>query len=152
MMVVKIISGGQTGADQGGLLAGRILGLTTGGTAPPGFWTDDGCNLDLKSVFGLVESAPDPRTYPIRTLRNVQDSDGTLLVGITSSPGTRLTMRYCRQFGKPYVENPSPNELRLWVEENSVSVLNVAGNRERINPGVAGRTIRLLLDAFGGDR
>lgn len=33
-MVTKIISGGQTGADMGGLLAGELLHIPTGGTCP----------------------------------------------------------------------------------------------------------------------
>ncbi len=42
MMVRKIISGGQTGADRGGLLAGEALKIETGGTAPPIFMTELG--------------------------------------------------------------------------------------------------------------
>ena len=61
-MLAKIISGGQTGADTGGLLAGKRLGIKTGGTAPPRFMTDAGTNYALHLSFGLVEGEPDPRT------------------------------------------------------------------------------------------
>ena len=40
--VVRIISGGQTGADRAGLEAGRLLGVATGGTAPDNFLTEHG--------------------------------------------------------------------------------------------------------------
>jgi hypothetical protein len=40
--VVRIISGGQTGADRAGLEAGRLLGVATGGTAPNNFLTEQG--------------------------------------------------------------------------------------------------------------
>lgn len=40
--VVRIISGGQTGADRAGLEAGRSLGVATGGTAPGDFLTEFG--------------------------------------------------------------------------------------------------------------
>lgn len=42
MTLRKIISGGQTGADQGGLRAGRLLHLETGGTAPHNWMTEQG--------------------------------------------------------------------------------------------------------------
>ena len=47
-MIKKIISGGQTGADRGGLLAGRHLGIETGGTAPPDFITEVGVDDSLR--------------------------------------------------------------------------------------------------------
>jgi hypothetical protein len=40
--IVKVISGGQTGADQGGLVAARTLKIETGGTAAKGWLTEDG--------------------------------------------------------------------------------------------------------------
>ncbi len=40
--VVRIISGGQTGADRAGLEAGKLLGVATGGTAPANFLTENG--------------------------------------------------------------------------------------------------------------
>ena len=70
----KIISGGQTGGDFGGLLAGKELGLLTGGTAPKGYLTDAGPNLKLKD-YGLEEGEYDPKTYPKRTMKNVDAAD-----------------------------------------------------------------------------
>ncbi len=148
-MIEKIISGGQTGADQGGLIAGSILGLLTGGTAPPNFWTEDGANYSLRE-YGLVAGDPDPKIYPLRTLANVRDSDGTLLVGDMESAGSCLTMRLCTQRGKPYIVNPIAISLRDWVGSHWVRTLNVAGNRESVNPGIRDRVICLLIDAFAG--
>ena len=39
---LKIISGGQIGADEFGLEVGKELDIETGGTAPPEFQTSDG--------------------------------------------------------------------------------------------------------------
>lgn len=39
---LKIVSGGQTGADRGGLLAAMDLGLDWGGWAPKGWRSEDG--------------------------------------------------------------------------------------------------------------
>jgi hypothetical protein len=144
----KIISGGQTGADQGGLEAGKILGIVTGGTAPPGFITEDGPQPLLLKRYGLMEGVPDPRTYPKRTIKNVADSDGTVWFGNSGSPGGRLTLGTCRSLGKPVLINPTSEVLSKWVEEFKISVLNVAGNRERTNPGITDWTIKTIVEAF----
>ena len=49
MMLIKIISGGQTGADMGGLRAGRALNIPTGGSAPHGWKKRDRCYRQLSS-------------------------------------------------------------------------------------------------------
>jgi len=41
MILHKIISGGQTGADRAGLVVGKSLGLEIGGTAPKGWKTEE---------------------------------------------------------------------------------------------------------------
>jgi hypothetical protein len=96
--LTKIISGGQTGADQGGLLAGEDLGLATGGWAPLGWRTDEGPRPDLGTRFGLREDHS--RYYSQRTRRNVRDSDGTLIMGDPTSPGSRFTIYYCAELGQ----------------------------------------------------
>lgn len=146
--VDKIISGGQTGADQGGIHAAAILNIPTGGTAPPNYVTETGPNYDLKK-YGLVEGPPDPSKYKIRTLRNILDSDGTLIVGLTDSPGSRLTLNLCISNNKPYLVNPDTHTLRDWVNKYSIHTLNVAGNRESKNPGIHDRTVRLIVIALG---
>ena len=147
-MIEKIISGGQTGADQGGLFAGLKLGIPTGGTAPPNFMTDTGPEREFLSSFGLVEGVPDPKTYPKRTRKNVIDSDGTVLFGNLSSPGTRLTINYCKALNKPYTENPTPSQLQDFIVYNHIKILNVAGNRERTNPGITKRVTDIIVEAL----
>ena len=75
-MINKIISGGQTGADIGGLLAAKELNIPTGGTAPKGYRTELGSNFDLCDIFNLSEHSSDK--YPPRTAANVKNSDGTV--------------------------------------------------------------------------
>src|SRR5262245_8934917 len=99
MVLIRIISGGQSGADHGGLLAARELGIPTGGTAPRGWQTETGPQESLLKSFGLVESR-EPG-YPARTRQNVQDADGTLLVGEYRSGGSALTANVAREAGKP---------------------------------------------------
>lgn len=63
-MISKIISGGQTGADQGGLSAAIILNIKTGGTAPKGYRTQAGSASWLNKLGLLEHSSSDyaPRT------------------------------------------------------------------------------------------
>ncbi len=150
MTVKKIISGGQTGADRGGLLAGNFLKIETGGTAPPNFTTERGPDLTLRDTFGLVEGDYDPKMYPKRTRKNVKDSGGTLLMGDVDSPGSKLTLRYCNELDKPCIINPTPSGLKLWLDKHKIEVLNVAGNRESKNPGIQKETFDLLYSVLGG--
>jgi len=98
-VVRKIISGGQTGADQGGLEAGRELGLETGGTAPLGWTTEVGPQVKLLKSFGLVEAGI--KGYPFRTKMNVLNSDGTIIFGNVEEPGSKLTASLCLKHAKP---------------------------------------------------
>lgn len=151
----KILSGGQSGADYAGLIAGNILGLETGGTAPKGWRIcrydgTDGSNPQL-ALFGLVEHAS--RDYPPRTKQNAADSDGTVWFGYAGSPGGKLTIKTCKALGKPYILNPEPERLYQWQQHHRIEVLNVAGNRESAdNPDICDRTYQALVLAFGPDR
>lgn len=132
-MIIKIISGGQTGADQGGLWAGKVLKLETGGVIPKNFRTDTGPNPALKE-FGLVED--ESSNYQPRTIKNVKNSTGTVWFGNSNSPGGKLTINTCKKFGKPYIINPTKEALIKWIDWNKITILNVAGNRESSSPGI----------------
>lgn len=141
----KIISGGQTGADMGGLLAARDLGIPTGGVAPKGYRTERGPQPLLKDL-GLTESPY--ASYQGRTADNVEAADGTVLFGNLRSPGSALTAKLCKQAGKPWIENPTVQELRTFIINEQVQVLNVAGNRESKNPGIQAGVREILVEAF----
>jgi hypothetical protein len=97
-MKLKLISGGQTGADLAGLWVGKVLGLETGGSAPRNFRTLVGPQPKL-AEFGLEENAS--FNYHPRTLQNVLNADFTVLfTRVHNSPGSRLTYGYCRQYQK----------------------------------------------------
>jgi hypothetical protein len=130
---LEIISGGQVGADQMGLRIGKALGIKTGGTAPPRFQTSKGPDLKLRDEYGLVEGAADPRIYPLRTLANVKNSDGTIIVANNwSSGGTKATQRFIKQEGKPSLLSTqinSPQDVVNWMTKNDIRTINIAGNR-----------------------
>ena len=146
---MKIISGGQTGADQGGLRAARALGLETGGYAPREYRTEKGVEPWLKD-YGLKETLSSG--YRKRTEYNVRLANGTLLVGIPSA-GSILTKAICEGFKAPLfiLEDPSRNEIPAfldWMRANNVLVLNVAGNRESVNPGIGKKVEDFLVLAL----
>lgn len=141
----KIISGGQTGADRGGLMAARYLGIKTGGWAPKGWTTEAGPDPSLRN-YGLVQhSSPN---YPPRTRMNCQDSDLTAIFGDLTSKGSQLTMSICREDKIPYLLNPDSQELRDMCEQLGVETLNIAGNRESKNPGIEERVRKIIVEAF----
>ena len=142
-MIIKIISGGQTGGDEGGLAAGKALGLQTGGTAPFGYRTQEGHNLALKELYGLIESPS--ANYRPRTIENVRNSDGTIWFGNQTSPGGKLTINTCIKLKKPHIINPSKLQLIDWINKKFIRVVNVAGNRESSWPGLHDRVKNFLI-------
>jgi len=149
---VKVISGGQTGVDQAGLIVARAFGLATGGVAPYGWRTDDGPAPWLES-YGLVQSADN--RYPARTLRNVCAAHVTVWYGV-KSPGYKLTKKYCDTRGRPFLENLPMGELLYWlarVSDGSLLkgfIMNVAGNRFSTHPESARRASYELSMLFEG--
>ena len=156
---MKVISGGQTGCDQAGIFAGRRLGLQTGGMAPKGWRTEAGPAPWLAD-YGLVESFSSG--YQWRTRQNVLAADATLIIGDVSSPGSRMTLdaaaagRLPRltfraigpdfaQFGK----EKSRSTLLTWLRSVNPRVINIAGNRESVNPGIQAACEEFLVEILG---
>lgn len=135
-MITMVISGGQSGADMGGLIGATAAGVSTGGFAAPGYMTEYGPKPNILQSYGLVDVVSDPRTYRIRAEKNVLNSHGTVLFGNVRSPGSRLAIKYCNQYRRPYITNPNAFKLAEWIKQYNVGVLNVAGNRESKKPGL----------------
>jgi hypothetical protein len=147
MKLKKIISGGQTGADQGGLRAAQRLGIETGGFAPKNFRTEEGNCPWLETKFDLVET--ETTLYTQRTMANVALANATLIFGKITSPGTRSTIAICESLKKPYLVNPSEHQhLRDFLALNDVTILNVAGNRESVSPGIGKRVENFIFKAL----
>jgi len=167
LAVTKIISGGQTGGDIGGLEGAKAVGIETGGTAPPNWLSGDKNEKALLESFGLVEGVSDPKTYPKRTMKNVDDSDGTLATLWGTSVGTSKTIGYAQtgkwQHGtgkssdkghRPVLVittkdvNEAAEQLLEFVIKNNIKTLNVAGHREVSHPGIAEFTKNVIIKAF----
>ncbi len=149
---MKIISGGQTGADIAALITAKKFNLETGGWIPKGFKTLIGPKPEYKDLYGLQEhSHPD---YPPRTFLNVRTSDATLrFANDFNSFGERCTLKAITQYVKPYLDvdlkNPiSFKDVADWIIDRNLKVLNVAGNSEKTYSGMTVFVIEYLTEVF----
>ena len=141
--VARVISGGQTGADRGGLEGARRVGTPTGGWAPKGWLTERGADPSL-AAFGLREHASP--LYPPRTEANVLEADATLLLGRADGRGTSNTRALCARHGRPVWGSEIMARHDLLDAAGFVRnlpgaglTLNVAGSRESRCPGLQER-------------
>jgi Circularly permutated YpsA SLOG family len=149
---LKIISGGQTGVDRAALDAALRHGIECGGWCPAG-------RLD---EFGKI-----PDHYPIqelqggsfteRTLQNVKDSDGTVVVyGDHLRGGTAQTVYFSLELKRPHElidasKISAEGAAKLigdFVRKNKIRILNVAGPRQsewREGDAYASRAVDIFL-------
>lgn len=78
-MLDRVVSGGQTGADQAVWRAARASRIATGGRMPVGFLTEAEPRPEFAELFGAVEI--ETASYPARTRANVEGSDETIWLG-----------------------------------------------------------------------
>ncbi len=146
--VIKIISGGQTGADRAALDAARELELPHGGWLPRGRKTENG---------------PLPRSYPLeeldsfgyrpRTKKNVLASDGTLIVSFGPlTGGSALTESLARHHDRPCLhinlekttDNQAVAAIMAWLRRYRIATLNIAGPRASGEPRIYLAVLNLL--------
>ena len=148
-MIEKIISGGQTGVDRAGLDAAMEAGIPVGGYCPKGRLAEDGTVPERYPLTELTSGR-----YVSRTERNVVESDGTLVLNIEElSEGTKATVDFARQHGRPYLvvqldDMTRPEDCLRWIEEQSIRILNVAGPRESKHPGIYRQALEYLARLF----
>lgn len=144
---MKIISGGQTGADQAGLAAALNCGLATGGCLPRGCRTENGPAPWLIDAYGMYEHAS--ASYVPRTIANAESSDTTIWFGRADSPGARVTIDACLEANKSFMVNPTnPRRLAEILLQYKYRTVNIAGNRESKRPGIYGRVYVFLCETF----
>jgi putative molybdenum carrier protein len=146
----RIVSGGQTGVDRAALDVALALGIPHGGWCPKGRLAEDRV---IPPQYQLTET--DSPEYPVRTEKNVVDSDGTLIFcrGQTSG-GTELTRQLALQHGKPCLvvdlNRPlSADDVSHWIFESQIETLNVAGPRESQNTGISAQARQFLEGLLG---
>jgi len=131
---VKIISGGQTGVDRAALDVALAHGIDCGGWCPAGRLDEFGRIPDRYPVREL-----DGGGFPERTLQNVKDSDGTVIIYPGKlSGGTEQTVRSCVEQQRPHQPidasrisaEDAAKLISDFVLENKIGILNVAGPRQ----------------------
>lgn len=147
-MLKQIISGGQTGADRGGLDGAIAAGVPHGGFCPRGRRAEDG---RIPAQYNLTETKS--ASYPERTRQNAQGADGTVIFYNGSiTPGCSRTVIEARHAKRPYIlinllqttAEDASQRLRLWVRKKNIITLNVAGSRESKAPGVQKRVAEVV--------
>jgi hypothetical protein len=154
---MKIISGGQTGVDRAALDVALKHGVECGGWCPGGRLdefgripnqyplkelnqqSEEGRSLDRPG--GLETAAPWEKRgiFAERTLANVRDSDGTIIIYSEQlRGGTEYTLECCKQLQRPHqlvdASKNSPEDaaksISDFVRQHNIDVLNVAGPRQ----------------------
>lgn len=129
---MKLVSGGQTGADRAALDAALALGFPCGGWCPTQRQAEDG---PIPTRYPLQELCGG---YPARTLANVNHSDASLIVyRVSISGGTASTLRFCKQHQRPcllidsaqFEIQQAVTMIEQFILRHQVETLNVAGPR-----------------------
>lgn len=148
VMLERILSGGQTGADRAALDFALEHAIPHGGWCPAGRKSEDG---PIDPRYQLKETPSSG--YIQRTEWNVRDSDGTVVFSIAPelSGGSRKTVFLAHKHGKPVLRisrgggPTAPDQALLgFLQEKHIKVLNVAGPRTSEEPGVYD-FVRLVL-------
>jgi hypothetical protein len=153
MRLEAIISGGQTGADRGGLDAARELGLKMGGYCPKGRRAEDGRIPDEYPMVELTD-----RGYIPRTRANIDAADVTIVFQWRKP--SRFTATECLLRGADYLivhlgdgdDEEWTDRVRAFLSAHDPRTINIAGNRESVSPGICDRVRRLLVAAIGPTR
>ncbi|MEA2013482.1 MAG: putative molybdenum carrier protein [Verrucomicrobiota bacterium] len=148
--IIKIVSGGQTGADRGGLDAAIELRVTHGGWCPKGRLSEDG-SIPLK--YNQKENTN--KNYLKRTEKNVVDSSSTIILTVGKlKGGSKRTADFAEQYKRPCLVIDVNNnrkeiisEIVEWLENlhDSEIVLNVAGSRGSKAPNLQKDVKEILI-------
>ena len=154
MKIAKIVSGGQTGADRGGLDAAITCKLPYGGWVPKGRRAEDG------GIPGRHEALRETQftSYLERTEANVVDSDATLVMvcGLLKSASLR-TCTFAEKHKKPNLvvnlaadRKEATDRIVGWLLSLPLKegVLNVAGSRESKVPGIQEVTRAVMINVI----
>ncbi len=168
MIKMTIISGGQTGVDLAALDAAIKYGIPHGGWCPKGRIQEKGGVIPKKYKLTEISGdfATEKENYDARTKKNIEDSDGTLIL-IPKIPlssqikdGTLLTIKEAESKAQlqhkamPLLidlsKSPAENleAIITWIEKEKIKTLNIAGPRETTCPGIYQMTIQFLKKLF----
>jgi len=145
---MKIISGGQTGADQAALDAAIALKMPYGGWLPKGRKTETG-PLPLRYRLCELHSA----RYRDRTEKNILTADGTLIFSFGPlTGGSALTEALAIRHGRPFLhidfevvgKIQATALVETWLHTRQIDIVNVAGPRASSEPRIYEAVYALL--------
>jgi hypothetical protein len=159
-VIARVVSGGQTGADRGGLDAAIEAGVPHGGWCPKGRRAEDGV---IPARYRLVEMETD--AYLARTEANVVDSDCTVVFTYGKpTGGSKKTVAFAARHRRPCLcvnldkvsDQWAAEAILQWLVPTSEifrdamtpppsPVVNVAGSRESKAPGIQQRVKTVML-------
>jgi hypothetical protein len=131
---LKIISGGQTGVDRAAIDVALEHGTECGGWCPAGRLDEFGKIPDHYPMQELQDGG-----FTERTLQNVKDSDGTVVIYPGElRGGTEQTVRFCIDLKRPHQlidasklsVDGAAKLIADFVRENKIGILNIAGPRQ----------------------
>ena len=158
-LMLKIVSGGQTGVDRAALDVAIERGIAYGGWCPKGGWAED-----MPNPPGLLSLYPNLRETPEadpsqRTEWNVRDADRLMVLidsaGLSVSKGTRLAIDTAKKLGKPNIvidmdaDGAGVLAMGFVGEGQGPSALCIAGPRESEAPGIYAKTRAFLGGVLG---
>jgi hypothetical protein len=165
MPLTCIVSGGQTGADRGGLDAALYCAIPHGGWCPRGRKAEDGV---IPEKYTLKETAS--TDYLDRTRRNVLDSDATVVFTLGNATGGSLrTIEFAHAAHKPWHHidvnledrQRSVHQIVRWLRGEiaydydeytakppEACILNVAGSRESKADGIQDLVTAIMVDVL----
>jgi hypothetical protein len=176
-VIERVITGGQTGADQAGWRAAKSAGIETGGWMPKGFRTEgrvnhtgfltaDESHPEFADLYGAREHPS--KEYPPRTRANVILGCVLIWFGDPKSRGGRLTLNTARERGIAFTYEVEHQGSEWQPEHVARHVANafdqvarhfprvpasdrsimIAGNRESSAPGIGEWVERYLAEVF----
>ena len=151
-MLLKIISGGQTGVDQAALDAAIKMDIEHGGWIPQGRLTEEG---PLPESYTMKETQS--ADYAERTGKNIKEADATLIISQGRlTGGSALTLKLAEEYEKPCLHIDLKKQaafqaaitISKWIAAEQIETLNVAGPRASKDPQIYSRTRKLLETIF----
>lgn len=146
---MKIISGGQTGADRAALDAAIKLGIPHGGWLPRNRKAEDG---PVPAKYNLRELKSEH--YRDRTRQNIVASEGTLIIAYGPlTGGSALTESFALRHDRPCLvinleltsRDQAVDAVEKWIRRHGIKILNVAGPRASGEPRIYDAVYQLLM-------
>lgn len=151
-MIKKIISGGQTEADQAVLDVAMKLGFPHGGRIPKGRIAQTGT---LPGKYRLKEMPTDNYSECIE--QNIKDSKGTLIISYGKLTGDfdyarKMTLKHKRQLLgidlNQTIAFEAASLIKDWIQLRHIDVLYVISPSGNINPDAGKHTASILESAL----